>query len=174
MSLKDGKRLDVGKGILLSKVPTGDDVARLILFPHQVAVCIEVYGSGHEKQNEDGQLLRECIEQTMRWSRNALHVIDNVVLNTTYNTPMAEEFNFSKDMLCINRNRFDERNQSLHEHVGGEESSVEINGKGVHACAKFSVSGVDGLAPSVPKRKYCTTKQVAKEKRERRIGFSKE
>ena len=39
--LKDGKGLVVGKGILLSEVQTGEDVARLILFPHQVAVCIE-------------------------------------------------------------------------------------------------------------------------------------
>ena len=62
MSLKDGNGLVVGKGILLSKVQTRDDVAGLNLFPHQVAVCIEeVYGSGHQKENEDGQLLRECI-----------------------------------------------------------------------------------------------------------------
>ena len=62
VSLKDGKELVVGKGILLSEVQTEDDVAGLILFPHQVAVRIEeVYGSGHQKQNEDGQLLGEYI-----------------------------------------------------------------------------------------------------------------
>ena len=61
-------------------------------------------------------------------------------------------------MLCMNRNKFDERNQNLHEHVGGEESSIEINGEGVHTCAKFSVFGVDGLAPTVSKRKYSMTK----------------
>ena len=38
VSLKDGNGLVVGKGILLSEVQTGDDVAGLILFPHQVAV----------------------------------------------------------------------------------------------------------------------------------------
>ena len=76
----------------------------------------------------------------MRWSRNAVHVIDNVASNTTRNIPMAEQFHFSEEMLCMNRNTFDERNQSLHEHVGGEESSIEINGEGVCACAKFSVS----------------------------------
>ena len=48
VSLKDGKGLVIGKGILLSEVHTGDDVAGLILFPHQVAVHIEeVYG--HQK-----------------------------------------------------------------------------------------------------------------------------
>ena len=62
MSLKDGKGVVVGKGILLSEVQTGNNVTGLILFPHQVVVCIEeVYGSGHQKENEDGQLLRECI-----------------------------------------------------------------------------------------------------------------
>ena len=85
-------------------------------------------------------------------------MIDNVALNTTRNTPMAEEFNMNKDLLCMNRNRFDARHQSLNEHVGGEESSVEINGEGVRESAKFSVFGVDGLAPSVPKRKYSSTK----------------
>ena len=90
VSLKDGKGMVVGRGILFSEVQTKDDVARLILFPHQVAVRIEeVYASGHQKQNEDGQLLRECIGQTMRWSRNAVHAIDNVALNTTRNTPMV-------------------------------------------------------------------------------------
>ena len=49
VSLKDGKGLVIGKGILLSEVQTEDDVAGLILFPHQVVVCIEeVYGSGHQ------------------------------------------------------------------------------------------------------------------------------
>ena len=107
----------------------------------------------------------------MRWSRSAVDVIDNVALNTTRNIPMAEEFNFSEQRLCMNRNRYDERNQSLHERVCGEESSIEINAEGVRACAKCSVSGVDGLAPTIPKRKYSTTKRVAKEKEERRIGF---
>ena len=171
MSLKDGKGLVVGKGILLAEVHTGDDVARLILFPHQVRIE-EVYGSGHEKQNEDGQLLRECIRQTVRWSRNAIHMIDNVALNTTRNIPMIEEFNFEK-RLYMDRSRFDKRNQSVHEHVGGEKSSVEINGTGVRACATFSVSGVDGLTSGIPKRKYCTTKRVAKGKGERRIGLAR-
>ena len=62
VSLKDGKGLVVGRGVIVSEVQTRDDVAGLILFPHQVAVCIEeVYASGHQKQHEDGQLLRECI-----------------------------------------------------------------------------------------------------------------
>ena len=51
-------------------------------------------------------------------------MIDNVALNTAWNIGMAEEFNFSEGMLCMNRNRFDERHESLHEPVGGEESSI--------------------------------------------------
>ena len=70
MSLKDGKGFIVGKGTLLSEVQTGDDVTGLILFPHQVAVRIEeVYGSGHQKENEDGLLLIESIGQIVQWSR---------------------------------------------------------------------------------------------------------
>ena len=172
--MKDGKEMVVGKGVLLSEVQTGDNVTGLILFPHQVAVRIdEVYGSGYQTEHEDGQLLRECIGQTVRWSRNVVHVIDDVALNTTRNTPMAEEFNFNDDMLCRNRSWFNERHQSMQDHVGGEESSVEINGEEVRACTKFSVFGVDGLAPSVLKRKYSTIKRVAKEKEERRIGSSR-
>ena len=109
----------------------------------------------------------------MQWSRNAVHVIDNGALNTTRNIPMAEEFNFREKRLCMNRNRYDERNQSLHEHVGGEESSIQINGRRVRACAKCSVSGVDGLSPNVLRRKYSITKRIAKENREQRIGFSR-
>ena len=61
-------------------------------------------------------------------------------------------------MLCMNGNKFDKRNESLHEHVGGKESSLDISAEGLHSCAKFSVSEVDGLAQNVPKRKYSTTK----------------
>ena len=58
VSLKDGNGLVVRKEILLSEVQTRDNVAGLILFPHQVAVCIEeVCGSGYQQQNDDGQLL---------------------------------------------------------------------------------------------------------------------
>ena len=170
VSLKDSKGMVVGRGILLSKIQTGDNVAGLILFPHQVAVHIEeVYASDHQKQNEDGQLLRECIGQIVRWSRNAAHGIDNVA----FNTPKADQFNFNKDMLCMNRNKFDKRNQSLDEHVGGKESSLEINARGLRTCDKFSISGVDGLAPNVQKRKYSRTKQVAEDKGEWRIGSSR-
>ena len=38
VSLKDGNGLVVGKGILLSEVQIGDNVAGLLLFPHQVAI----------------------------------------------------------------------------------------------------------------------------------------
>ena len=60
----------VRRGIVQSKLQIGDDVDGLILFLHQVAVRVmEVYGSGVQKTNEDGQVLRECIEQILRWSR---------------------------------------------------------------------------------------------------------
>ena len=174
VSLKDGKGLVVGRGTLLSEVQTGDDVRGLILFPHQVAVHIkEVYASGQQKENEDGQVLKECNGETLRWSRNAVHGLQNLALNITRNTHMADQFSFNDDMLCMNRNKFDKRNQSLDEYGGGKESSIEISAKGLHACTKFSVSGVDGLAPNVQKRKYSKTKGVAEDKGERRIGSSR-
>ena len=174
VSLKDGNGLVVGKGILLSEVQTGDDVTGLILFRHQVAVRIEeVCGSGYQQHNDDGQLLRDYIGQTLRWSRTAVHVIDNVALSTARNTRIAEEFDFSEGMLCMNKNKFDKRHQSLHEHVGGEESLVQSNGEEVSVCAKFSVFGMDGLAPSVPKRKYSTTKRIGNNRGERKIGSSR-
>ena len=144
------------------------------MFPHQVVVRIEeVYASGHQKENEDGQVLKECIGQTARWSRNAIHGLQNVPLNITPNTRMADQFSFNDNMLCMNVNKFDKRNQSLDEHGGGEESFVEISAKGLHACAKFSVSGVDSLAPNVQKRKYSMTIRVVEDKGERRIGSSR-
>ena len=57
--LKDSTRLVVGRGIVESQLRTGDDVAGLILFPHQVVVRgMEVYACGVHKSNEDGQVLR--------------------------------------------------------------------------------------------------------------------
>ena len=174
VSLKDGKGLVVGRRIIVSEVQTEDDVAGLILFPHQVAVCIEeVYASGHQKQNEDGQLLRECIGQTVRWSRSAVHGLKNIALNAAHCTPMLDHFNFNEDMFCMNANKLEKRNESQDEHVGGEENSLEINAEGLHACDTFSVSRVDGLAPNVQKRKYSKTKRVTKEKGERKIGSSR-
>ena len=171
VSLTDGKGLVVGRGTLLSEVQTGDDVGGLILFPHQVAVRIEeVYASGQLKENEDGQVLKECIGQTVRWSRSAVQGLKNVALNAARCTPMPDHFNFNEDMFCMNGNKLEKRNESQNEHVGGEESSLEISAEGLHACATFSVSGVDGLAPNVQKRKYSKTKRVTKEKGERKIG----
>ena len=86
---------------------------------------------------------------------------------------MADQFSFNDDMLCMNGNMCDRKKQSLDEYGGGEDSSVESSAKRLHACAKFSVSGVDGLAPNAQKRKYSMTKRVAKDKGERRIGSSR-
>ena len=52
----------VGRGIVESEIKTGDDVDKLILFSHQVAVRVmDVYASRVQKINKDGQVLRECI-----------------------------------------------------------------------------------------------------------------
>ena len=70
VKLKNSTGMEVGRGIVESKLNTGDDVDGLILFPHQVAVRVmDVYASGVQKINKDGQVLRECIGQIVRWSR---------------------------------------------------------------------------------------------------------
>ena len=57
----------VERGIVESELKTWDDVDTFILFPHQVAVQVmDVYASGVQKINEDGQELRECIGQIVR------------------------------------------------------------------------------------------------------------
>ena len=42
-----------------------------------------------------------------------------------------------------------------------------------NAQTTYSVSGVDGLPSTIPKRKYTMTKRVRKDKRPRRIGSSR-
>ena len=109
----------------------------------------------------------------MRWSRSAVHGLKDVALNAARCTPMSDHFFFNEDMFRMNRTKLEKRNESQDEHVGGEESALQISAEGLHACDTFSVSGVDGLAPNVQKRKYCKTKRVTKEKGERKIGSSR-
>ena len=86
--------------------------------PHQVAVCIvEVYPCGQKKKNEDGQVLRKCLGQIVRWSRSAVHAIDNVPEATTPSIPMEEELYFNDELSYPNKNIAERRNQSMHKHL---------------------------------------------------------
>ena len=77
VQLKDSTRMVVGRGIVEYELKIGDDVDKLILFPHQVAVQLtDFFASGVHKMNEDGQVLRECIGQILRWSRTFIEEIN--------------------------------------------------------------------------------------------------
>ena len=120
---------------------------------------MEVYTCGKQKQYEDGQLLRKCLGQIVRWSRSAIHVIDNVPEATTPSLPMKEELDFNDDMCYPNENSAERRNQSMHKHLGQEERPEEMKKEGSDvSTATCTMFGVDGLALKVPKRKYCKTK----------------
>ena len=113
VSLKDRSGLVVGKGILLSEIQTGDDVRGLSLFPHQVAIrIVEVYICGKEKHIEDGQVLKTCLGEIVRWSRSAVHVIDNVPEGPTPSIPTEEEFDLNDDMCNPNKNNMEIRTQT--------------------------------------------------------------
>ena len=75
---------------------------------------------------------------------------------------MEEELDFNDDMYYPNKNNAERRNQSTHKLLDQEERPKEMNKEesnvSAAACIMF---GVDGLAPKVPKRKYCKTKRVA-------------
>ena len=170
MSLKDKNGLVVGKGILLSEKQTGDDVGGLNLFPHQVAVrIVAVCTCANEKQTEDGQVLNTCLGEIVRWSRSAVHTIDNVPERTTPSIPTEQEFDFNDDMCNPNKNNTERRTQSMHQHPGQEETPEELNREGSDVCpATYTVFGVDGLAPKVSKRKYCKSKRGAQYRGDRK------
>ena len=175
VSLKDKSGLVVGKGILLSEIQTGDDVGGLTLFPHQVAVrIVEVFTCANENQIEDGQVLKTCLGEIVRWSRSAVHTIDNVPARTTPSIPTKQEFDFEDDMCNPNKNSTERRTESMHQHLGQEETPEELNRVGADVSATtFTVFGVDGLAPRVSKRKYCKTKRGGQPRGDCKIGTSR-
>ena len=110
----------------------------------------------------------------MRWSRSAIHAIDNVPEGTTPSIPTEQEFDFNDDMCNPNKNSTERRTQSMHQHPGQEETPEELSREGSDvSAATCTVFGVDGLAPKVSKRKYCKTKRGAQHRGDRKIGTSR-
>ena len=110
----------------------------------------------------------------MRWSRSAVHATDNVPKTTTPSIPMEEELDFSDEICYPNKNNAERRNQSMHKHLCQEQRPEEMNKEGSHvSSATCTMFGVDGLAPKVPKRKYCKIKRVAQHRGDCRIGSSR-
>ena len=98
--LKKSTGLLVGRGVVESQVRIGDDVAGLILFPHQIVVRVmEVYACGILGSTEDDQVLRECIGEIVRWSRSFIEAIDMVPDGSREKIRTSEAFHCNEDIL---------------------------------------------------------------------------
>ena len=164
----------VGRGVLESQLQTGDDVAGLVLFPHQIAVRVtEMNACGGHESTEDGQELRECIGEIVRWSLSFIEAINMVPEATTTKTKTCEAFDFNEDShvkeTIILGNIKDCKEVDDFECMDPF-GTQEIMPNAQTSC---SISGVDGLPSNLPKRKYTMTEPVRKEKRPRRIGSSR-
>ena len=164
----------VGRGVLESQLQIGDDVVRLVIFPHQVAVRVtEVYACGVHESTKDGRVLRECIGEIVRWSRSFIEAINMILEGTMSKTRTSEAFDFNKDSLL--KETIISGNMEDHKEVD-EFKSIEPFGTEEimrNAQTTCSISRVDGLPSTLPKRKYTMTKRVRKEKRPRRIRTSR-
>ena len=99
--LKERTGMCVGRGVLESQLKTGDDVAGLVLFPHHVAVRVmEVYACGGYESTEDGQVLKDCIGEIVRWSTSFIEPINMVHGGTRSKTSTNEAFDVNEDNLC--------------------------------------------------------------------------
>ena len=95
--LEDSTGMLIGRGVVESQLQTGDDVAGLILFPHQVALRVmELYACGIHESTEDGQVLRECIGKIVRWSKSFIEAIDMVQEGTRSKTRTSEAFDVNE------------------------------------------------------------------------------
>ena len=165
--LKERTRMRVGRGVLESQLKTRDDVAGLVLFPHHVAIRVmEVYACGGHESTEDGQVLRDCIGEIVRWSTSFIEPINMVHGGTRSKTSTNEAFDFNEDNplqeTIISGNMADSK--ELDEFQSLDPSGTEENmAKTQTNC---SISGVDGLPSNLQKNKYTMTKRVRKEKRQ--------
>ena len=164
----------VGRGVLESQLQTGDDVVGLVLFPHQVAVrVIEVNACGGHGSTEDGQELRECIGEIVRWSSSFIEAINMVLEATTTKTRTSEAFDFNEDShlkeTLISGNMEDCKEVDDFECMDPSRTEEMMT----NPQTTCSISGVDGLPSKLAKRKYTMTKRVRKEMRPRRIGSSR-
>ena len=173
--LKETTGMRVGRGVQESELKTGDDVAGLVLFPHHIAVRVmEVYACGGHESTEDGQVLRDCIGEIVRWSSSFVEPIDMVPGGTRSKTSTSEAFDFNEDNplkeTIIPRNMVE--CEELDEFQSLDPSGTEENM--ANAQTTCSIFGVEGLPSNLQKKKYTMTKRVRKEKQQRRIGSSRE
>ena len=162
--------MHVGKGVLESQLQTRDNVVGFVLFPHQVTVRVmEVNACGGYESTKDGQELRECIGEIVRWSRSFIEAIDMVPEATRSKIITCEAFDFNEDShvkeTIISGNMEDCKKVDEFESIDPSGTEVIMT----NAQTTCSIIGVDGLPSNLPKRKY-TTKCVREEKRPQRIG----
>ena len=155
----------VVRGILESQQQTGDDVAGFVLFPHQVAVRVtEVNAYGGHESTEDGQELRECIGEIVRWFSSFIEAINMVPEATRKKTKTSKAFDFNEDShlkeTIILGNMEDCKEVDDFESMDPS-GTQEIMTNAQTTC---NISGVDGLPSNLPNRKYTMTERVRKEK----------
>ena len=134
---------------------------------------MEVNACGVHASTEDGQVLRDYIGEIVRWSRSFIETIDMVPDGSRSKTRTSEAFDFNEDNLLkktiISGNMEDSKEVDEFESMDPS-GTQEIMTNAQTTC---NISGVDGLPPNLPKKKYTMTKRVKKEKRPRRIGSSR-
>ena len=134
---------------------------------------MDIYACGMHEINKDGQVLRQCIGQILRWSRSCIEAITMVSQGSRSETARANVFDFNEDILpketIISRNMEDCKEEDELESMDPYGSEGHMENK--HTTC--SISGIDGLPSNLQKRKYRMSQRVQKEKGARRIGSNR-
>ena len=136
----------VGRGDLESQPRPGVDVARLVLFLHQVAIQVmEVTADRGHESTEDGQVLRKCIGEIVRWSTSCIEAIDKVPEATRAKHRTTEAFDFNEDNHL--KERIISGNMEDYKEVDEFEIMDPSGNKDIMANGQTtsSISGLDGL-----------------------------
>ena len=134
---------------------------------------MEVYTSGVQKTNEDGYVLRECIGQILQWSRTFIEEMEMESQKRRSTNTTTTAFDFNEDILLGDTIRA--TTMEVCEEEDEMESMEQSRSEGNMGIERTScrISGVDGLALPLKKRKYRMAQCVTKEKGARRIGSSR-
>ena len=134
---------------------------------------MEVYTSGVQKTNEDGYVLRECIGQILQWSRTFIEEMEMESQKRRSTNTTTTAFDFNEDILLGDTIRA--TTMEVCEEEDEMESMEQSGSEGNMGIERTScrISGVDGLALPLKKRKYRMAQCVTKEKGARRIGSSR-
>ena len=120
--------------------------------------------------NEDGQVLRECIGQILRWSRTFIEDMNMESQERRSTSTRTAAFDFKEDSILgdiikVRNMEVCEDDESMQR--SGSEGNMGTKQTSSHIC------GVDGLLLPHKNRKYKMAQRVSKEKGPRRIGSSR-